>query len=408
MYRLLFHGLCLTAAINAQALTLDSLSSECVSKNPEIAFYEAQIQIAQGRRIEAGKKSNPTLTAQIGTWDVKGVGDGPAWQAAVSQTFEWPGRISLRKAIADRQIALAELGLQSLKASLSAKARGVGMQFLVQQEKLDATQAALSRLKGVLNVLVQRDPAGVAPLLEMRILEAQVLAFNKAIADATKEKERIKLELNFLRGAAPEADLHLTASNLELPALPSLDSLLTLAQKQNFDIRARQAEVQQQGFEVELARNERGPSVTVQPFVARQQAGPEREINAGISVSIPLPLWNRNQGNIAAAEARRVQLETSLLVTSRSIDRQVVEHSKFYNTLRAQLNDTAPEALNLFHDAAEQGDRHYQLGAIPVSTYLELQKSYLDALETLLSSKAEALLELQEIELLTNACLLKP
>jgi cobalt-zinc-cadmium efflux system outer membrane protein len=55
-----------------------------------------------------------------------------------------------------------------------------------------------------------------------------------------------------------------------------------------------------------------------------------------------------------------------------------------------------------FRDAAELADRHYRLGAVPVSTYVELQKQYLEAVEALLETKEEALKAAQELELLTG------
>ena len=51
-------------------------------------------------------------------------------------------------------------------------------------------------------------------------------------------------------------------------------------------------------------------------------------------------------------------------------------------------------------EAADLADRHYRLGAVPIATYIELQNSYLDAVEALLDTKIEALeagLKLQEL-----------
>ena len=52
--------------------------------------------------------------------------------------------------------------------------------------------------------------------------------------------------------------------------------------------------------------------------------------------------------------------------------------------------------------AADLADRHYRLGAVPISTYVELQKQYLEAVEALLDTKREALEAGQQIQLLTG------
>jgi cobalt-zinc-cadmium efflux system outer membrane protein len=61
-----------------------------------------------------------------------------------------------------------------------------------------------------------------------------------------------------------------------------------------------------------------------------------------------------------------------------------------------------PDSVRHFKEAAELADRHYRLGAVPISTYVELQKHYLEAVEGLLDTKQEALHSAQQLELLTG------
>ena len=61
-----------------------------------------------------------------------------------------------------------------------------------------------------------------------------------------------------------------------------------------------------------------------------------------------------------------------------------------------------PESVAEFRKAAELADRHYRLGAVPIATYVELQKQYLEAVEALLETRREALEAAQQLELLTG------
>jgi cobalt-zinc-cadmium efflux system outer membrane protein len=61
-----------------------------------------------------------------------------------------------------------------------------------------------------------------------------------------------------------------------------------------------------------------------------------------------------------------------------------------------------PDSVQHFKEAAEVADRHYRLGAVPIATYVELQKQYLEAVESLLETKKEALEAAQTLELLTG------
>ena len=63
-------------------------------------------------------------------------------------------------------------------------------------------------------------------------------------------------------------------------------------------------------------------------------------------------------------------------------------------------------ALTCSKSAAELADRHYRLAAVPVTTYVELQKQYLEAVETLLDTRREAIAAAAELEELTGLDLL--
>ena len=119
-------------------------------------------------------------------------------------------------------------------------------------------------------------------------------------------------------------------------------------------------------------------------------------------LSLPLPLWNRNKGNIEAAAARQVQAEVSFDITEREIERKVIEAALTYETKLHEMTKWRPDSVQHFKEAAEVADRHYRLGAVPISTYVELQKQYLEAVEGLLETKKEALDAAQQLELLTG------
>jgi cobalt-zinc-cadmium efflux system outer membrane protein len=179
-------------------------------------------------------------------------------------------------------------------------------------------------------------------------------------------------------------------------------ALLALARTNNFELKVRAVELAQQGFRVDLAKNERYPTIRVGPTFSEENAGNERERIIGVGISLPLPLWNRNQGNIEAAVARQMQAEVSLSVTERELQRQVLEAALTYETKLREMAKWRPDSVQHFKEAAELADRHYRLGAVPIATYVELQKQYLEAVEGLLDTKKEALEAAARLELFTG------
>ncbi len=392
------------ANTNAPSAALDTLVADVWEHNPELNFYLAEIAAAKGERRTAATWANPEVSSSVGQKQVRGGGlsdEGIAWSVSVWQTFEWPGRIPLRKAIANHQIKLAGLGFDQFRAALAARARTLAFNLFAAQEKAAAARDVAERFQALREVLVQRDAAGLTPLLERRIIEATELTLQRKASEAALEAQAALLELNQLRGQPWTNGLKVESEHLSFPPAPDVDALLSATQTNNFELQMRQAELEQQGFRVSLAKNERKPAVTVGPYLAQERAG-DRETQVGIGLSLPLPLWNRNTGKIATEEARQQQAATSLLVTQRSIERQVIERARAYQTKIAEMAKWRPDSVLQFKEAAALADRHYRVGAVPIATYVELQKQYLEAVEALLNTKREALEAGQELQRLTG------
>jgi cobalt-zinc-cadmium efflux system outer membrane protein len=79
-----------------------------------------------------------------------------------------------------------------------------------------------------------------------------------------------------------------------------------------------------------------------------------------------------------------------------------VEHALEFRAKLAEIAQWRPDSIRQFQEAAELADRHYRLGAVPISTYVELQKQYLEAVEALMETRREALEAGQELERLTG------
>ena len=75
---------------------------------------------------------------------------------------------------------------------------------------------------------------------------------------------------------------------------------------------------------------------------------------------------------------------------------------KFYESKLREMRRWRPDAAQHFSVAAELADRHYRLGAVPVSIYVELQKPYLEAVEVLFDTRKETLEAAARLELLTG------
>ena len=312
-------------------------------------------------------------------------GEALAWSASVARVFEWPGRMPLRKAIANRDIPLAEVGFAQFKAALAARARIAAFGLLAAQQKSAAAREVADRFRALRSVLVQRDPAGITPQLEARIIEATEVAMLRRASEASMAQHAAMLELNQLRGVPWAETLNVAPVELTFTSPPGVDALLAAAQRNNFEILMRQAELEQQGFRGERSVPPASPG--------------EPEEHAGLAGP---PLWNGDAESVETAAARQQQAAASMYVVRRNVERQVVENAAAYRTKLTEIRKWRMDSVAEFRKAADLADRHYRLGAVPIATYVELQRQYLDAADALLEAKRETFEAAQQLEVLTG------
>jgi cobalt-zinc-cadmium efflux system outer membrane protein len=410
----LFIGVLITGVAPARAenasvariqTTPAALVRQALANNPELKFYAAEISAAKGTLKTAGTIRNPELNTDAGYKNARDnsgglSGEGAAWSVSVNQTFEYPGRIALRKAIAKGDVNLAELHLQQFRLTLAARVRTLAYSISIAEERSMAAREVADRFQGLSDVLAQRPAAGVTPLLEARIIDANTLNFRRQEREAVLAASTAAAELNQLCGRPANATLQVSAGELNLLEM-SLQTLVDAARASAFDIRIRQRELAQQGFKVALARNERFPAIAVGPYYSQENAA-DKEQRAGIGISLPLPLWDRNIGNIETSKAREEQAQASLLATQREVERRVTQSAATFEMKREQIANWQVDTVAKFREAAELADRNYRLGAVALPVYVETQKQYPEIVGALQEMKKDALQAAQELEILTG------
>ena len=389
----------------SHAETVEQLTIEALRNNPELRSFEYGIAAAKGAVRTAATARNPELNTQAGyknSRDNSGgaSGDGPTWAIALSQTFEYPGRIALRKAIANHDVDVAELQLQQFRLTLVARVRILAYAIETARKRSASAHEAANRFQALSDVLEQRPAAGVTPQLEVRLIASNTTVLLRQEREALLSEKTLAAELKQLCGRPAERPLQLSVGSVVF-LNPSLTNLLAAARTNAFEIRIRQVELAQQGFKVALSKNERYPAIAIGPFYSIEKAA-DTEHQAGLGASLPLPLWDRNAGNIATNKAREEQARASLETTVREVERRLTQSVEILEAKRDEIDKLGGDELTKFRDAAELAERNYRLGAVPLTLYVEAQKQYIELVSAVSDLQKDALQAAQEIEILTG------
>jgi cobalt-zinc-cadmium efflux system outer membrane protein len=395
------------------AISLDRLVQDVVAQNPERQFYQQQIATAGAEREAAGRWVDPEAVVEFGQRQasdpVSGalLGDGATYAISVVQPIEFGGRIALRRAIAEQQIDLARMGLQQFDATLVARVRALGYGLFAANEKAAVARTVAGRMRTLARVIVSRDPAGPAPRLDAAALQAAAIGAERASAAADAEANTILFELNQLRGAPFAGRLRIVRPDMSLPDLPPAAALAANANANNFELRALRAQFAQQGLRVDLAKKQRLPKVSVGPYYDHARSD-IRETNFGLRLSTSLPMWNREAGEVAAEQGRQAQANAALVQAERQVARQVFDQAAQYEAKREALTHWGSTSLQGFAEAADEADRNFRLGAIPLTTYTQMQQSYVEATNAVLDTRREAIAALLQLRALNGGDDLTP
>ena len=395
------------AAAQPIGISLDRLAQDVVASNPERQFYQRQIETAGIARSAAGRWADPEAVVEFGQRNANDrntgalVGEGTTYAVSIVQPIEFGGRIALRRAIAERQVELARMGLQQFDATLAARARTLGYALFAADEKAAVSRTVALRMRELARVIVSRDPAGPAPRLEAASLQGGAISAERSAAMADAEANSALYELNQLRGAPFTARIRIIRPDMTLPDLASGQVLADRASANNFELKALRVQFEQQGLRVDLARTARIPTISVGPYYDRARSD-IRETNYGARLSATIPLWNRQAGEVAVEQGRQAQANATLIEAERRIARSVFDQAAQYEAKRQALAKWDDASSQSFGSAAEDADRNYRLGAIPLTTYMQMQQSYVDATNAVLDTRREALEALLQLRALNG------
>jgi len=367
--------------------TVDALVEEALRRHPEIRLYQSRIDAARGALRSASAWNNPNLNVQGGyrlvDMEAGDVDEGTVVAGSISQPFEFPGKASLRKALARGDIALAEWGLAKFRLALAGRIRQQALKAELARRRAELTGAIRQQSEELIRLLQERKLGGARPLLERRLIEAGQLELDDIALHALLERDEAELALHALLGRPPSQQaVRVLISTDERPAIPeSLDLLLKQVSTGNLGLKMAQLHVEQAGKSTAAARLDAMPDLSFGPFYSREASPDGQEWALGATLSADLPFWNRNQGAIQESEAGEVMAQARYDLARLEAEQAATLHWKTIRHLDDHFGHLTMETIDRLKDSAALAERQYRQGAIDAVLYLESQKALLDTLE---------------------------
>lgn len=367
------------------SLTLQQALEEAEARSPAILAARARVEAAEARIRQAGFRSNPELSVEVenflGTGELSGL-RGTETTVAVNQRLDLGGRRRTRVATARADLLAEQLRLGIARADLAQSIREQFARAITARERLriaTENEAIARELARVASILVQegRDP----PLRGLRA--------RSAAAQAAAELEAARAEERASRGTL--AALFGVTEPPESVAGSLLDiQPRTINPEQSLEVRLAEAERLRAEAEVarEVAEGRLDPAVGL----GVRHVAETGDVALVGGVSVPLRVFDRNQGNVAAARAGVRAAEANLASVAASA--RVRAQNAIINVEAAEarveaLEGTAvPEAA----EALRLAEISYREGRATLLELLDAQNAYRSAQLALVEARlAQAL-----------------
>jgi cobalt-zinc-cadmium efflux system outer membrane protein len=352
---------------------LDRIIDLALERNPTIAGAQSVIEQNEGRRTEAGAYPNPTIGLQTADATIRDPSNGIRLierGVTVHQTVEWPGMRAARQDAAAAGLAGATIGLDEAKLNLIAEVKQAFYELLLAERTVDLLQQNLEIVQEVARIVRARVRSGEGPQFEAVKADVEVL---KAKQEMTKAKNSVRVKLvgldTLTAGALGprykvEGDFRSLRDRLDPEQMAARD----LSQH---PILKRQGKlVEQAEFTVDKERQGRVPNVTLFGGYARE-VGREAVV-AG--VSLPTPLWYRQQGHIATALGTQRKEEAELIRAKNDLARAINQHAREAETAQEQILVYEEGLLKQAQEALRIAQLSFRQGASSLLDVLDAQR----------------------------------
>lgn len=368
------------------SLSLADLEQLARENNPTLRTAAANVTAARGRQVQAGLYPNPVIGysgQEMGDMGTAGMQGG-----FVGQQFITAGKLRLDRAIAGQEVQASQYLFEAQELRLLSDVRLRFYDALVAQRQVELTGQ-------LVNIGQQSSDLTQRLLRALQVSQSDLL-------QAEIEAEEARILSNNARNQGAEAWRRL-ATVVGLPTLeekpldgqldaeiPSYEWEETYSRvlAQNPEVAAAQARIQRARFLIQRARREIIPNVDVMAEAMHiNQSGSDA---ATVRVGIPLPIFNRNQGNRLQAEAELIAAENGVNRIELELrDRLAMVYRRYANA-RQQVDRYKTEILPRAQQSIDVVRRGYEAGQVDFlalltsqRTYVRVNLAYLDALAEL-------------------------
>lgn len=376
-------GPCFAAISSGSTLTLDQALQTAFAGNPDLAAAQWEIGIAEGDRQQAGLLPNPEVS-----WEAEDTRrESRTTTLMISQPIELGGKRGARIAVASRAQDAAGIELERRRNALRADVIQAFASTQTAQQRLQLSRQSLQLAEHGLRVAQGRIEAGKSSPVEGTRAQVQLSEVRLELSRAERDHATAYQQLAQVMGAPLPALVNVQTAAQGRPAVPAPARLLERLHE-TAELRLAKLQIDQREAALGLEKAQRIPDLTVS--IGSQYSELERERVNVVGLSMPIPLFNRNQGNVLAAARRTDQARDLRNASELRLRTEVQTALEQWQTANGEVKAFNQTILPAAQSAVDSATRGFEMGKFGFLDVLDAQRTLISARTQYLQAVAEA------------------
>jgi len=372
-----------------EGITLDQALELAIAKSPELRAFQAQVDGAEGGLIQAGVSLyNPELS--VGAGNRSSTIEPSETDSAIelTQEIEIGGQRKRRKAVAGS--ALEETRTRFLRAQriLATRVRITFVEAIRARELLDIEDTNLRLTRSLLDFTEKRLVAGKGTQIEVNLARVDFgqakrqAAFAGAAYQVTRSLLAQIIGIEPTRAPEPIGELAVPAA-----PLPSFVDLLRGARERRTDLLAARQAIETARARIDLAQREVRPNLTFGAFYEKEEG---TDTVVGGSLSIRLPIFNRNQGIIRQEQASLDRMSQEARGTELLVDQEVTAAFARFEAARTAAEALGELVFGTLQDNLRLLQTAFEAGKIGWTDVLVFRRAFIEGQRDFVETTAQA------------------
>lgn len=384
---------CLPVLAESVPRSINELASLALKHSSELAALEKEGIAKHSLAIQAGTLSNPTLELQGDTGSLTGSPEDRSLSLGISQEIPLNNKLRLRREAGQRDAESAQRQRDNAARLLKEEVATLALDYSLATKRQALAAELLKLNRELVAIAEERFKAGDIPELDLNIAKVELARAENRVLEVERERTPFRIKIASLTGLN-ESDINLSEQFITPKSSVTAQDLVKQALTSRPDLLALTREREKAELETHVAKAEAIPNLTAGIFVQWQrgttEVGGMSSINSdtqiGLRLSMPIPVFDRNQNGRAAARARLDAADSRKSALERAITAEVEAAvsrvlaserilARFEQGIIPQLTDN----LKLTQEA-------YRIGEVGILSAIDEQKKFFEVNDSYLAA----------------------